>query len=675
MAATKAGVLAVVAAGNEGPNLGTIGSPAGGPWVVTAGASSRDGQTSIEALEITLPSSIAGKYAVKEANFTPALLDVGPIDGDLALADDSDDTLADGGTGTTSDACEPLTNNSEMSGKIALIQRGGCEFDLKIAHAEDAGAIAALVYNIAGDPIIMNGTPGLSDIPALMIGQADGNLILAEIDADNVVSVVLDKALLITEAETGNRMATFSARGPGPVSDILKPDVTAPGVNILAGFTPDAVNAMSGENFAYLSGTSMSTPHVAGVAALLLQAHPDWTPAAVKSAMMTTARLDITGDDGETAAHPFDFGAGHIVPNDSVDPGLVYDVSNEEYDAFACGTASPAVTTERCDELAAAGYSFAAADMNQPSISVGRLANERTVTRRVTNVSDQAGTYTASIVTPDGIGVTVDPPTISLQPGQSTTFDVTVSQQSGPLDLWRFGSLTWQSSEHSVYSAIAARPVTITAPAQVTDFGTDGSLAFPVEFGYTGAYTPSVHGLRLPLVIDGFVDDDPTKTFTFRTINGVTAHLIDVPANQAYLRFALFDTLTDGDDDLDLYIYHCPDNVNCFRVGESGEPTSNEEVSFMRPAAGRYAALVHGFATDNISGGPGANYQLLAWSFGLVDDQGNMTTSGPSFVNAGTTDTVTVNWTGLQSNTIYLGGVGHNTPTGLSAITVIRIGN
>jgi len=675
MAATKAGVLAVVAAGNEGPNLGTIGSPAGGPWVVTAGASSRDGQTSIEALEITVPTSIAGKYAVKEANFTPALLDVGPIDGDLALADDNDDTLADGGTGTTSDACEPLTNDSEMSGKIALIQRGGCDFDLKIAHAEDAGAVAALVYNIAGDPIVMNGTAGLSDIPAVMIGQADGNLILAEIDAGNVVSVLLDKALFITEAETGNRMATFSARGPGPVSDILKPDVTAPGVNILAGFAPDAVNAMSGENFAYLSGTSMSTPHVAGVAALLLQAHPDWSPAAVKSAMMTTARHDITGDDGETAAHPFDFGAGHIVPNDSVDPGLVYDITTDEYDAFACGTASPAVTTERCDELVAAGYSFAAADINQPSISVGRLSNERTVTRRVTNVSDQAGTYTASIVAPDGIGVIVDPPTITLQPGASTTFDVTVSQQSGPLDLWRFGSLTWQSNDHSVYSAIAVRPVTITAPAQVTDFGSDGSLTFPVEFGYTGAYTPSVHGLQLPLVINGFVDDDPTKTFTFRTTNGVTAHLIDVPANQAYLRFALFDTLTDGDDDLDLYIYHCPDNVNCFRVGESGEPTSNEEVSFMQPAAGRYAALVHGFATDNISGGPGANYQLLAWSFGLVDDQGNMTTSGPSFVNAGTTDTVTVNWTGLQSDTIYLGGVGHNTPTGLSAITVIRIGN
>jgi len=675
MAATKAGVLAVVSAGNEGPNPGTIGSPAGGPWVITTAASSRDGESSVEAMQVKTPPSIAGKYAVKEANFTPALLEVGPIDGDLVLVDDDDDSLDDGGPGTTSDACEPLTNGSDVSGKIALIQRGGCDFDTKIAHAADAGAIAAVVYNIAGDPIVMNGSSGLSDIPALMIGQADGNLILAEIDAGNVVSVLLDKALLITESESGNRMATFSARGPGPANDILKPDLTAPGVNILAGFTPDAVNALPGENFAYLSGTSMSAPHVTGVAALLLQAHPGWSPAAIKSALMTTTRQDVTGEDGETGATPFDFGAGHIVPNDAVNPGLVYDTSNDEYDAFACGTDSPAVAEERCDELAAAGLSFAAADLNQPSIAISRLANERTITRRVTNVGEESATYTANVVPPAGIGVAVSPQTISLPPGASATFDVTLSMQSGPLDRWRFGSLTWENNERSVYSTLAVRPISVTAPAQVTAFGASGSQTFPVEFGFTGAYSPSVHGLRLPLVINGFVDDDPTKTFTFRTTNGVTAHLIDVPAEQAYLRFALFDTLTDGDDDLDLYIYHCPDNVNCFRVGESGEPTSNEEVNFLLPAGGRYAALVHGFATDNVSGGPGANYQLLAWSFGLIDDQGNMTASGPPFVNAGSTENVTVNWAGLQPNTIYLGGVGHNTPTGLSAVTIIRIGN
>jgi len=675
MGATKAGVFTVVAAGNEGPNLGTIGSPAGGPWVITAAASSRDGKFSSEAIEIKTPPAIAGLIAVKEANFTPRLADRGPIDGTVVLVDDDDDTLDDDSAGTTSDACEPLANGADVADNIALIQRGGCEFTDKIKNAADAGAVAALVYNIAGDPIVMNGTTGESDIPALMIGQADGNLIIDELDAGSEVTVLLDDGQLLTENETGNVMASFSARGPGPAADILKPDVTAPGVNILAGYTPDATNATPDENFAYLSGTSMSTPHVAGVAALLLQAHPDWSPSAIKSALMTTARQSVFVADGETPANPFEFGAGHIVPNDANDPGLVYDVSDDEFDAFACGVESPAVTSARCDELEAAGLSFAAADLNQPSIAVARLANERTVSRRVTNVADQAEAYVANVIAPSGIGVSMVPQSINLAPGQSASFDITFSFESGPLDLWRFGSLTWDSDSHTVYSALAIRPTSITAPAEVTAFGADGALDFDVEFGYTGAYTPGVHGLRLPLVIDGFVDNDPTKTFSFRFDNGVTAHLIDVPANQAYLRFALFDTLTDGADDLDLYIYYCADLINCVRVGESGEPTSQEEVNFLLPAAGRYTVLVHGFDTDEFLGGAGANYSLLAWSFGLDDDQGNMTAAGPAFVNAGNTENVTVSWSGLLSDTIYLGGISHNTPQGLSGITIIRIGN
>ncbi len=675
MAATKAGVFAVVAAGNEGPNPGTIGSPAGGPWVITAAASTRDGQVSSEAIEITSPASIAGKIAIKEANFTPSLADRGPITGDLVLADDGDDTLEDGSAGTTSDACEPLVNGSDVANQVALVQRGGCTFDTKISNAEDAGAEAVVVYNIAGDPVVMNGSSTLIDVPAVMIGQADGMLILDEIDAGNVVGVRLESGILLTEDESGNVMASFSARGPGPVPDILKPDVSAPGVNIVAGYTPETANATPGERFAYLSGTSMSTPHVAGVAALLMEAHPDWRPSTLKSALMTTARQSLTNPENEPPATPLDFGAGHIVPNDAADPGLVYDVSDDEYDAFACGTESPLLSEARCNELSAAGFSFAASDLNQPSISVSRLANERTVRRQVASVSDQSETYVANVTPPPGIGVTVTPASITVAPGETATYDVTLSYESGLLDRWRFGSLEWSSNRYSVYSTLAVRPTSVTAPAQVTALGESGSLNFPVEFGYTGAYTPGAHGLRLPLIIDGFVDNDPSKTFTFRTSGGVTAHLIDVPADEAYLRFALFDALTDGNDDLDMYVYYCADNVNCVKIGESGEPTSQEEFNVTLPAGGRYAVLVHGFQTDQVGGGPGSNYQLLAWSFGLVDDQGNMSASGPAFVNAGTTETVTVDWSGLLPDTIYLGGISHNTPQGLSAITVIRIGN
>ncbi len=308
MAAAKAGVLAVVAAGNDGPIFQTIGSPAGNPAVITVAASTRDGQHSVEAMKVNSPASVAGKYAVKEASFTPPLIDNDPIEGQLILVDDDDITLPDGTAGTSIDACQPLVNDSELTGKIAFIQRGGCDFDVKVQNADDAGAIAVIVINLSGDPIVMIGQSGSSDIPALMIGSADGNLLLDELNQDQVVEVVLDKSFFLNVADTGNVMANFSSRGPGPLLDILKPDVTAPGVNILAGSTPDAANTVAGEFFAFLSGTSMSTPMVAGVAALLKQGHPDWTPAALKSALMTTARQDITLPD-DTQAIAFDFGA------------------------------------------------------------------------------------------------------------------------------------------------------------------------------------------------------------------------------------------------------------------------------------------------------------------------------------------------------------------------------
>jgi len=472
--AAKAGVLTAVAAGNEGPNLATIGSPAGNPAVITVAASSRDGAHSLEAMQVTAPSSVAGRYAVKEASFTPALKDNDPIEGQLILADDGNSVLSGGGAGTTNDACEAIDNSTEMSGKIAFIQRGGCEFDVKIQNADNAGAIAALIFNIAGNPIVMTGTSGLSDIPALMIGQADGNLLLDEINDQQLVEVVLDKGLLLSETDDGNIMGSFSARGPGPIGDILKPDVTAPGINILAGASPNTITSVPDERFSFRTGTSMATPHVAGIAALLKQGHPDWSPAAIKSALMTTARQDIKQQDEETDAHPFDFGSGHIAPNSANDPGLVYDVSADEYDAYSCGIQSPIIDPTRCAQLSADGFSLSPSDLNQPAIAVARLANESTVTRHVINVSDTAETYVAEIAAPTGIDVQVTPSTLSLSPGQSASFTVTTTYLSGALDLWRFGSLTWTGSDHSVRSPIAVRPTSISAPAEVSSFGGTG---------------------------------------------------------------------------------------------------------------------------------------------------------------------------------------------------------
>ncbi len=144
-------------------------------------------------------------------------------------------------------------------------------------------------------------------------------------------------------------MAYFSSRGPtgAPASsDIIKPDVTAPGVQILAGNSPAAGFDAAGELFQAIQGTSMSGPHVAGLFALLKQAHPTWSAAAAKSALMTTARQDVTKQDGTTPADPFDMGAGHVdpsgpaaAPNSMFNPGIVYDAGFLEYLGFLCDAA------------------------------------------------------------------------------------------------------------------------------------------------------------------------------------------------------------------------------------------------------------------------------------------------------------------------------------------------
>ncbi|MCI0516816.1 MAG: hypothetical protein L0Y45_03180 [Woeseiaceae bacterium] len=303
------------------------------------------------------------------------------------------------------------------------------------------------------------------------------------------------------------------------------------------------------------------------------------------------------------------------------------------------------------------------------------MTNSVTITRRVSNVTDTSETYVAEVVAPSGMSVQVNPVSLNVAPGMSASFDVTITYDSGPLDLWRFGSLIWKSSANSVRSVIAARPVSLTAPVEVKSSGGTGSITFPVAFGYDGTYSPGVHGLDRAFVTSGFVDNDPTKTFTFRETNGVTLHRFTVPASQLYLRFALFDQLTDGNDDLDMYLYYCPDNILCSRIGESGEETSREQIDVLVPGAGTYLVFIHGFETDQVAGGPGSNYQLLAWQIGVNDNVGNMTASGPTAVTSGSTHDVTVNWSGLGTDSVYMGAISHNTPQGLVAITLISVQN
>jgi hypothetical protein len=250
--------------------------------------------------------------------------------------------------------------------------------------------------------------------------------------------------------------------------------------------------------------------------------------------------------------------------------------------------------------------------------------------------------------------------------------------QGTDLDAWNFGELAWFNDTQRVVSPIAVQAVTLRAPEELFLSGRQGTTTLPMAFGYDGAYAAGVHGLRKPFldasgqVPRGFVDDDTSNSFSFRFDNGVSAHAITVPANQLYLRIALFDELTDGNDDLDLFLFYCPNN-QCTQIAESGGFTADEEINVILPDAGSYLVLVHGFETDQVAGGPGANYSLFTWSFGMADDVGNLGVTAPANVTSGDRLSFDMQWSGLDAATRYLGAISHTTPSGLYALTLVNV--
>jgi hypothetical protein len=541
-----------------------------------------------------------------------------------------------------------------------------------------AGGAGTILYN-ANDNQTQNTDNHWT--PTVHINNTDGLVIKAYIDAAGEAATAKINGGEFTTIDAP-WMAAFSSRGPnGGAMDIIKPDITAPGVNILAGNTPTPFLGAPGQLFQAIGGTSMSSPHVAGVFALLKEAHPLWSPAMAKSALMTTAYQDVMKEDGVTPADPFDMGAGHLNPNPAVDPGLVYDAGFFDYLAFLCGNNPANISQGTCDFLAGAGFSFDPSNLNYPSIGIADLAGAQTIVRTVTRVTPGPGTHTynVSVEAPAGIDVLVSPSSLTLDYGESASYEVTfTTNPAATLDAWAFGSLTWSHGPHAVRSAIAVKPVALAAPDEVMGTGTDGTLDFDITFGYAGAYTAGTHGLAPADMQAGNVIDDPANdidaalaTCDFDApfpypCTGITWHEFEVPAGSAYARFSLFDDYVDGADDLDLYVWRRGDGAF---VGGSGSGTSAEEVNVVLPAADTYEIAVHGWQTD----GPDSNYTLFSWAFGLVDDRGNMTVTAPAAATLGATETVTVDWAGLAADTKYLGAVSHSDGSGLLGLTVVRV--
>ncbi|KAL6990590.1 hypothetical protein U1Q18_008707 [Sarracenia purpurea var. burkii] len=263
-------------------------------------------------------------------------------------------------------------------------------------------------------------------------------------------------------------MASFSSKGPNTVTpEILKPDITAPGVSIIAAYTgakSPTENALDERRTAFIteSGTSMSCPHVSGVAGLLKKLHPDWSPAAIKSAIMTTARTrDNTVNpmlDGSFAkATPFSYGAGHMRPNRAKDPGLVYDLKVNDYLDFLCAIG---YNESRIQLFSKAPYSCprnaSLLNFNYPSISVPKLSGSVTVSRTVKNVGSSSAIYVARLRQPRGVSVSVEPTTLKFDTtGEEKSFKLTFKNRNNAgAGGYVFGELLWSDGHHYVRSPI-----------------------------------------------------------------------------------------------------------------------------------------------------------------------------------------------------------------------------
>lgn len=641
--AADAGVFVAASAGNSGPTTATVAHP--GPWVTTvaAGTHNRAGEGSV-----TLGDGTTYFGASVATAVGPAPL-INSTDAGLPGADPTAVALCfaavdNGGT--------PVLDPAKVSGKIVVCDRGITARVNKSLAVAEAGGVGSILLNTSAASL----NADFHFVPTVHLPHTDNAAVHAYAATSGATATI--NAATITFSAPAPFTASFSSRGPllAGGGDLLKPDVIAPGVDILAAVAPPG-NA--GRDFNLYSGTSMSSPHVAGLGALMKDLHPNWSPMAIKSALMTSAYDILDGPN----THPlviFRQGAGHVNPNSAADPGLVYDADIFDWFAFLCGTTN-GVSAGTCNFLASLGYSFDASDYNGASIAIGDLPGSQTVTRRVTNVGGAPATYNASVTGMVGFNVSVSPSSLSLNPGETKSFTVTVTNVSAPLNTYTGGYLTWSDGVHSVRSPIVVRPVALGAPSSVS--GDGGAINYDVLFGYSGAFTATARGLVPANVTAGNVAQDPDQTFNPADPTGTVAVSVVIPAGTTYARFQLFDADVAPGSDIDLYVFR-----GGTQVGASTTGTSAEVVNLVNPTADTYTVYIHGWG---LTADP-SPFVLYTWVLGSTD-AGNMTVSAPAAAVIGTTGTINLTFSSLAPGTKYLGSIAYSGVAGLPNPTIVRV--
>jgi subtilisin family serine protease len=629
MNAAAAGIFVSAAAGNAGPGATTLDNAS--PWETTVAAST------IPTYEATATLGNGKKYA--GASFTvdretPEVTNASFVEAISVAAGTSDAAIL------AARLCGPNSlDATKTEGKVVLCDRGTYDRVAKSAEVARAGGIGV---------VMVNQPDGANDVDLDQHAVPTIHVSNKYYDALHAYAATEGATVSFTDENTSAdqtpvpQIAGFSSRGPVTAAggDILKPDISAPGVSILAATT----NLTRTPSFDFFSGTSMATPHVAGLAALYLGVHPLATPMEIKSALMTTA-TDTVSETGTKVTDPFAQGAGEVNPTRFLNAGLFYLSTLTDWKRYIVGTGQASF---------AGVTAIDPSDLNTPSIAIGDLTKTQKVTRTVT--SQAAGTYTGKVSVP-GVTATLSPATLKFTAaGQSKTFTVTFTRTTAKLDVYAKGFLTWTKGTTTVRSPIAVHPTLVQAPPVVNGEGTSGSLSVGISTGASATIPIQPEGLAQGIISPN--DADPTADFSATVDSDVDPEadfVHEVPEGTTFVRFNTHPVGSAVGVDLDLYVYYSEtgDPADAVEVGSSATASANETVDISDPDPGTYFTAVVPFETP----GP-IPIDDVAYTLSPTTLVGNLTAT-PSSIKAtvGGVSEYTLRWGGLDPNSQFLGFV------------------
>jgi len=411
--AYRAGVFVATSAGNDGPDQDTVNHLGG--WTATVAASTNN-RTFASTLKL---KAKGGSLKANGVSMTGGNKEAT----DFVLAADYGDEL-----------CLNTFTAGTLTGKIVGCKRGTNNRVQKGYNVLQGGASGMVLYNATGTS--QGVSPDNHYLPTIHIDGPEGDKLVAYVVSHTGIQATFTGGK--AKKTQGDVTADFSSRGGlGQTYGISKPDIGAPGVDILAGNTGaplDTTAQKPGESFILMQGTSMASPHVAGAGALLRQLNPTWTPGQIKSALMTTATTKkVFKEDGDTAADSFDVGSGRIDLQKAIKPGVTFDVAGDDFE------------THKADLW----------NVNYPSIYIPAMGSEITISRTAHSEIAKESKWKLSVQVPADLSITV-PSTLEIPANGDAQFSITINASAVPAGAVRHATIFMKSGPSQVHL-----PVTI----------------------------------------------------------------------------------------------------------------------------------------------------------------------------------------------------------------------